>query len=161
MLRGAQNISALQDINCNIPCASCCSGLAALISSPPWEPQNSLDHWQHCFGWKTGEMKYGNLEECTEMAQDRVQWRALLLAVLNIGVLLPESTRWFGGYGKYHVERNAGRPAVSHRGNTGHETSTATIKTDNSLLLDPTIWYLFLTSCSQNTQQSFPRKKQR
>jgi hypothetical protein len=26
-----------------------------------------------------------------ELAQDRVQWRALVLAVLNLGVLLPES----------------------------------------------------------------------
>jgi hypothetical protein len=27
----------------------------------------------------------------TELAQDRVQWRALVLAVLNLRVLLPES----------------------------------------------------------------------
>jgi hypothetical protein len=26
-----------------------------------------------------------------ELAQDRVQWQALVLAVLNLGVLLPES----------------------------------------------------------------------
>jgi hypothetical protein len=36
-----------------------------------------------------------------ELAQDRVQWRALLLAVLNLGVLLPESKLLHNFFYKY------------------------------------------------------------
>jgi len=32
-----------------------------------------------------------------ELAQDRVQWRTLVLAMLNLGVLLPDIT-WLVGY---------------------------------------------------------------
>jgi hypothetical protein len=39
---------------------------------------------------KTGYEEGG----CMEQAQDRVQWRALVLMVLNLPVLLPESFRW-------------------------------------------------------------------
>jgi hypothetical protein len=31
-----------------------------------------------------------------ELAQDRVQWRALVLAVLNLRVLLPELVKCYG-----------------------------------------------------------------
>jgi hypothetical protein len=31
-----------------------------------------------------------------ELAQDRVQWRALVLAVLNLRILLPESCSSYG-----------------------------------------------------------------
>jgi hypothetical protein len=39
-----------------------------------------------------------------ELAQDRVQWRALVLAVLNLRVLLPESLRVSGALFDLEIE---------------------------------------------------------
>jgi hypothetical protein len=39
-------------------------------------------------------LQSGHLEEWIELAQDRVQRRTLLLAVLNAGVLLSEFDDW-------------------------------------------------------------------
>jgi hypothetical protein len=38
-----------------------------------------------------------------ELAQDRVQWQALVLAVLNLRVLLPDNCIIFSQFGQAHT----------------------------------------------------------
>jgi hypothetical protein len=44
--------------------------------------------------WLNSKMGFREIDckngSCMELVQDRVQWRALLLAVLNLRILLPE-----------------------------------------------------------------------